>query len=141
MPTLLLCRQPFQAFLTGKRKNIHRDSLRKLRRLAEIGEVAFEFVEHLVKAEKVVEIMASQKGPNYVQATGFNLFERTPELKTFYARIGAMRSGQFRGHASTMAVGGVVISTHVGMIFRNRFYMILPSYAGGEWYRYSPASC
>jgi CelD/BcsL family acetyltransferase involved in cellulose biosynthesis len=127
----------FQAFLTGKRKNIHRDSLRKLRRLAEIGEVAFEFVEDPAKAEKVVEIMASQKGPNYVQATGFNWFERMPEAKTLYARMGAVRSGHLRGHVSTMTVGGVVVSTHVGMVFRDRFYMLLPSYAGGEWYKYS----
>ena len=129
----------FEEFLKHpKRKRIHSDVPRKLRRLGEIGEVTFETVEDERKVEKVVEVMAYQKGPNYVQALGFNLFERTPEFKTFYARIGAMQSGQFRGHASTMAVGGVVISTHVGMIFRNRFYMILPSYAGGEWYRYSP---
>lgn len=36
-----------------------------------------------------------------------------------------------------MTVGGVVVSTHVGMISHDRFYMLLPSYAGGEWYKYS----
>jgi CelD/BcsL family acetyltransferase involved in cellulose biosynthesis len=129
----------FEEFLKHpKRKKIHSDVPRKLRRLGEIGEVTFETVEDESKVEKVVKVMACQKGPNYVQAVGFNWFERKPEFKTFYARIAAMRSEQFRGHASTMAVGGVVVSTHVGMIFRNRFYMILPSYAGGEWYRYSP---
>jgi CelD/BcsL family acetyltransferase involved in cellulose biosynthesis len=129
----------FEEFLKHpKRKRIHSDVPRKLRRLGEIGEVAFETVEDERKVEKVVEVMAFQKGPNYVQALGFNWFERRPEVKTFYSRIGAMQSGQFRGHVSTMTVGGVVVSTHVGMIFRDRFYMILPSYAGGEWYRYSP---
>jgi CelD/BcsL family acetyltransferase involved in cellulose biosynthesis len=127
----------FQAFLTGKRKSIHRDSLRKLRRLAEIGEVAFEIVEVPEKAEKVVEIMAHQKGPRYVEAFGFNWFERMPEVKTFYARIGALRSEHLRGHVSIMTVGGAVVSTHVGMVLHDRFYMLLPSYAGGEWYKYS----
>jgi CelD/BcsL family acetyltransferase involved in cellulose biosynthesis len=127
----------FQEFLKGKRKSIHRDSLRKLRRLAEIGEVAFEIVKDPGKIEKVVEIMAYQKGPNYIQSLGFSWFESTPEAKTFYARIGAMQSGPLRGHISIMTVGGVVVSTHVGMVSRDRFYMLLPSYAGGEWYKYS----
>ena len=127
----------FPEFLTGKRKSIHRDSLRKLRRLAEIGDVAFEVVEDPTKVEKVVEIMANQKGPKYIQSLGFSWFERTPEVKTLYSRIGALQSESLRGHVSTMTVGGVVVSTHVGMVFHNRFYMLLPSYAGGEWYKYS----
>jgi CelD/BcsL family acetyltransferase involved in cellulose biosynthesis len=129
----------FEEFLKHpKRKRIHSDVPRKLRRLGEVGDVAFETVEDERKVEKVVEVTAFQKGPNYVQALGFNWFERRPEAKIFYARIGAMQCGQFRGHVSTMTVGGVVVSTHVGMIFRDRFYMILPSYACGDWYRYSP---
>ena len=81
--------------------------------------------------------MAYQKGPNYIQSLGFNWFESMPEAKAFYARIGAMQSGHLRGHVSIMTVGGVVVSTHVGMISHDRFYMLLPSYAGGEWYKYS----
>ncbi len=127
----------FEEFLKGKRKAIHRDSLRKLRRLAEIGEVAFEIVKDPGKIEKVVEIMAYQKGPNYIQSLGFNWFESMPEAKAFYARIGAMQSGHLHGHVSIMTVGGVVVSTHVGMVSHDRFYMLLPSYAGGEWYKYS----
>jgi CelD/BcsL family acetyltransferase involved in cellulose biosynthesis len=127
----------FPEFLTGKRKSIHRDSLRKLRRLAEIGDVAFEIVEDPAKIEKVVEIMAQQKGPRYVEALGFNWFEQMPEVKALYARMGALRSEHLRGHVSTMTVGGVVVSTHVGMVLHDRFYMLLPSYAGGEWYKYS----
>ena len=127
----------FEEFLKGKRKAIHRDSLRKLRRLAEIGEVAFEIVKDPGKIEKVVEIMAYQKGPNYIQSLGFNWFVSMPEAKAFYARIGAMQSGHLHGHVSIMTVGGVVVSTHVGMVSRDRFYMLLPSYAGGEWYKYS----
>src|SRR5208282_4208005 len=95
---------------------IHRDSLRKLRRLAEIGEVAFEIVKDPGKIENVVEIMARQKGPNYIQSLGFSWFESMPEAKTFYARIGAMQSGHLRGHVSIMTVGGAVVSTHVGMV-------------------------
>lgn len=131
--------EKFQDYLKHpKRKKIHGNCLRNLRRLREIGHVAFEQIRGEEKIEKVIEVLSCQKGPKYVQALGFNWLERTPEVKTFYRRIASSQSGQFRGHVAIMTIEDNVISTHVGMVFRDRFYMILPSYAGGDWYRYSP---
>jgi CelD/BcsL family acetyltransferase involved in cellulose biosynthesis len=43
-----------------------------------------------------------------------------------------------RVHISALLVGDQIVAAHWGLVCRDRFYYLMPSYEGGEWMKFSP---
>lgn len=128
----------FEAFAANRKKRLFNDSGRQRRRIAEIGSTEVIIADDKSVISQIINAMILQKGRRYIDSIGVNKFETRPELVEFYSRISALRSPNLRGHVSALCVSRDIIATHIGAVFRNRFYYIIPSYASENWMRYSP---
>jgi CelD/BcsL family acetyltransferase involved in cellulose biosynthesis len=122
----------------AKRLPRKQDTRRKLRRLAELGKVHFTIADTPEERAQLVEAMIAQKSRRYMETRGTDSFDR-PGYRRFFreatARLGA---GGGSVQLSALALDGEVLAAHWGCVVGGRYYYLMPSYAGGEWQRFSP---
>lgn len=128
----------FEDFLTRKRKKIHQDTHRQLKRLNELGTVTIERVTDPAAIVATVNTMLDQKAQRFARRSGPEevAFRRFSEK--FYAAIGAVRNEDGEGHVTRITCNGQIIATHIGILHGQRFYYIMPSFEADAWGRYSP---
>lgn len=121
-----------------KRNARDRANTRKhFRRLCERGAVEFSVATTPARRQAVTEIMFEQKQQRYFATRSTNIL-REPGSQEFYRSLALAPSAMDRIHVSALQCGGDIVATHWGMLFRNRWYWLMPSFAGGDWGRYSP---
>lgn len=112
---------------------------RKSRRLSGIGAVTWTITDGSDEAalRRITHAMIEQKEKRYREIRARNLFHDDAH-RDFFSRPleGLVRSGL--AHLSELSLNGEIITTHWGMVFRNRFYYFMPSFAPGPWTRFSP---
>ena len=108
-----------------------RRTLRRHRRkLEDFGAVRFEIPGTAERREAVLEAMTRQKERRFAEtgATGF----RSPGKMAFFQEAGRRLSGG-TVHLSALVVGDAIVATHLGYVFDQRFYQIMPTYETGHW--------
>jgi len=128
----------FEAFLTRKRKKIHQDTNRQIKRLKELGPVVIERVTEPEEIATTVRTMLDQKAQRFPRKSGPAEAAFRQFAEKFYARIGAIRSPGSEGHVTRITCNGQIIATHIGILHGQRFYYIMPSFEAEGWGRYSP---
>lgn len=119
------------------RKNICADSRRQRRRLAEIGDLQFRVVTECHDIELLTSKMIEQKARRY-QETGIrNMFE-DEKYRSFYHNTARELVQTGIVHVSGLFLDDTIIAAHWGLVFRDRFYYLMPSFEGGSWAKYSP---
>lgn len=124
----------FAEFCRRRNKHFFSDSVRQRRRLAEIGPVAFEIVDNIVERRDTVRLMLEQKQRRLRET---NASPMEPKDCAFYKAFATVSFQSGTPHVSRLRVGEQTVATHLGMLFRNRFYWLMPGYEGGRWARYS----
>lgn len=112
---------------------------RKSRRLAEMGEVTWTIADGSDEAalRRVTQAMIEQKEKRYREIRARNVFESEESRGFFLQPVESLlRSGWL--NISELSLNGRVITTHWGMVYRDRFYYFMPSFAPGPWTRFSP---
>ena len=127
----------FEEFTANRRAHFFRDTRRKRRRLAEAGNIGFQ-VHHGSTLNAVMDVLALQKGRRWMASAGESFFDTCAGLLDFYKTLGGLSFDGGCGHVSSLAVDGRIVATHLGLVFKDRFYSLLPAYAAGAWTRYSP---
>lgn len=128
----------FGEFLNRKRKKIHHDTERQIRRLGEHGEVRIHRVKGATQILAITALMLEQKARRFMGFTGEPASFRNARALAFYSKIGAIDGPEGCGHVSCLEVGGEAVATHVGFEHRKTFYYIMPGFETTRWGRFSP---
>lgn len=112
------------------------DNRRSLRRLGELGAVTLEPDHADTAHEAVMPVMAEQKSRRWRETGSRDLFAE-PGYFAFYRSLHFPETPDARVTVASMTVADSMVATHWGLIFRHRYYWILPTYADGPSARYS----
>jgi CelD/BcsL family acetyltransferase involved in cellulose biosynthesis len=119
------------------RRPRQRHSNRQRRRLAKIGKVSFHVALTPAEIAHCMTSLMKQRlegnhGPAYKKI--FNV----PAYRAFYERMGAKHGCAGLIHVSALKLDDTILAAHWGMIYRNRFYWLVPSYDEGRCATFSP---
>lgn len=126
----------FEAFMRARRgaKWIGAER-RKERRLADAGRLAFVVADR-TNVDPLLEAMLAQKSAHYHELGVEDLFAGIHRDFVRTLTDEQIEAGLVRLFVLTL--DDRVIASHWGLVDRNRFYHMLPTYARGEIMRYSP---
>jgi CelD/BcsL family acetyltransferase involved in cellulose biosynthesis len=120
--------------ISGK---IRADSRRQMRRLSQHGETCFEVAENQSDYLLMLEAMFKQKTRRYMESGVRNILSCSG-VKEFYRQAYKHFRGTYLTHLSALTCNGQIIATHWGIVQADRYYWLMPSYAGGEMATFSP---
>jgi CelD/BcsL family acetyltransferase involved in cellulose biosynthesis len=118
------------------RTKLKADTKRQRKRLAAFGTLEFEVLENGAGWIKGLDAMISQKRERY-RNTGVPDMFSDPKIQKFYQDIPKVLSATGHIHLSVLRLNGEILATHWGAVFRDRFYFLMPTFAGGTWGAYS----
>jgi CelD/BcsL family acetyltransferase involved in cellulose biosynthesis len=118
---------------SAKRLPRRRHTLRKRRRLTELGNLRFTIAATAAERARLFDATMRQKSRQLAEIRGASV--RDPGFREFYSALAADPHGPV--HLSGLQVDDNVIATHLGLLAENRFYFLVPAYEGGEWSRFS----
>ncbi len=120
------------------KKSIRSDSRRQYLRLEKIGNIKFNLAESTEDRHEVIQEMIKQKRRRYLE-TGIWDMLAVDEYKQFYKALAHMPSNIISEvHCTSLNVGNISVATHVGIVDKDTFYYLMPTYEAGEWGKYSP---
>ncbi|ARP97152.1 GNAT family N-acetyltransferase [Bordetella genomosp. 13] len=112
------------------------DMRRSARRLEEVAPVRIA-THHDADARAAVFLaLAEQKSRRWRESGSRDLFAE-PGYLDFYRTLAFGPETRARVSLCSLSAGEEIVATHWGACYRGRHYWILPTYAAGEWSRYS----
>ena len=102
-----------------------------------IGDLQFKVVEEYHDIEVITNKMIEQKARRYQETGTRNLFE-DEIYRNFYLNTAKELVHIGFIHVSGLFLDDTIIAAHWGLIYRDRFYYLMPSFEGGSWAKYSP---
>lgn len=129
--------ESFAEFKKCRRLKLFNDTARQWRRLAKIAPTAFCIAQSPEAAGEIVHALSRQKR-NFCRDIGAPDFFALPGHLSFYATLAAKHQGSGLIQTAALRVGEKIVATHWGMVFRNRFYWLMPAYERGEFACFSP---
>lgn len=112
---------------------------RKQKQLETHGELRFVQPLDHNDAAKTLRVLIEQKSEAFARMGVENIFKRPGYPEFFHAIVTDPEVGDLV-NVSRLDVGALFGSTNVSLQFRDRFYMILSSYHGGEISRFGPGT-
>jgi len=109
---------------------------RKWRRLCEMSPARFYIAESAAAAAEILCALIRQKRRQYGETGARDQFDK-PQYLAFYSALAERHLETGLVHASALLAGETVVAAHLGIVFRNRFYWLMPSYENGKWARFS----
>jgi len=112
---------------------------RKLRRLSALGDLTYTVTDGSddAAARRITRAMIEQKEKRYREIQARNLFV-DEAYGDFFSDCASSLMRRRWLSLSEMSLDGRIITTHWGMVFKDRFYYFMPSFARGSWMRFSP---
>jgi CelD/BcsL family acetyltransferase involved in cellulose biosynthesis len=129
--------ETFVEFKKRRSAKFFSSSARKWRRLSEIAPAKLCIAKSPDAAADILRALVRQKKRFYREVGAPNLFAK-PHCLAFYATMAARHMVTRLIQTSALYAGGTIVATHWGMVFRNRFYWLMPTYEAGDWARFSP---
>lgn len=120
---------------------LHRpkDSRRKRRRLAELGDVRFLIANTEAERERLFAALIQQKSQRYLKKNGVDGFDR-PGYRAYFTEMTRQLHPRGFVQLSALEVGGKLVATHWGLVTKRRFYCLMLAFADCRAAAYSPAS-
>lgn len=117
-------------------KKMRNDSKRQLRRLAENGTVQFLIAATDEEYDRFVTAMFEQKRRRF-QETGARDVLSDAATQAFYRSLRGAIGDKGSVHLSALILNDNILATHWGITYGDRFYFLIPTFAGGEWEKFS----
>ncbi len=118
-------------------KSMLKDNRRMIRRLSEIGELTFKVIEKPEEFEETIKILISQKEARYTLRGARNIFH-SKHIKNFYINMVTLLNRGFNIHLSVLMLDDEILATHLGILHRDRFYYLMPTFNHDEkWAKFS----
>jgi CelD/BcsL family acetyltransferase involved in cellulose biosynthesis len=130
--------QEWEELYAAKRSGATRKrERRQLRQLAQHGKLEFVHVQGVEERTRTLTTLFEQKSRVFARMGVGNLFLK-PGRREFF--LSAASDPAMNGfiHVSRLDVGDEIAAAGVGLKFRDCYYLILSSYAGGELARFGP---
>ncbi|MCJ2132200.1 GNAT family N-acetyltransferase [Methylobacterium sp. E-045] len=125
------------AKLTGAmRPRFVADTQRRYRRLNEVGPVALVVAEGEAAMQDVLSGLKPMKSRRWRETKARDWFA-TSAFAGFYDTMARMRLPEGRIHGSSLTVSGIPVASHLGLVYRGRFYLLLLGWESDEWQRFS----
>jgi CelD/BcsL family acetyltransferase involved in cellulose biosynthesis len=124
-------------YLLKIKKRIISDSLRQRRRLKKIGEIKFLIADSKETKLEVIRAMMKQKSKQYRDSGAWDMLSIN-EYQLFFNSLADFSSEIIKVHCAALKVDDSIIATHVGIIYNDTFYYLMPAHETGSWKRYSP---
>ncbi len=129
-----------ESFVSQKRgKKWISTERRKQRRLEEQGHLSFGVAVTNTEINLFLDTMISQKSQSYRTLGVRNIFEQTGYID-FFKHMSNHHIRDSFVHLSALRLGDQIIATHWGLVYKKRFYHLLPSYSHDEYTRFSPGN-
>jgi CelD/BcsL family acetyltransferase involved in cellulose biosynthesis len=112
------------------------DSRRQMKRLSHFGRLDYSFSTCTPSHLKITEAMIKQKRGRYLE-TGVRDTLSEKSIQNFYLNLSGKLGGYGRIHVSSLGINDEILATHWGAIYGDRYYWLMPSYAGGGWRKFS----
>lgn len=126
--------EPYLDSLKRFRKKQKSDTLRQIKRLGELGALEFQVVPcRSPRAGEVLEAFLDQKRWRF-QVSGVHGVLFKPGYEEFY-RTEVRDNASV--HLSSLTLNGEIIATHLGYLFKDRLYFVMPTY-DHRFGKYSP---
>ncbi len=113
------------------------DCKRRLKRLQEKGRVSFEVFTPGAKADALLRQLIEQKQQRYLETGVYNILQHVEYRDLLLNAYHEKQSLAKMIHLSAILVNDGVIAMHWGVIFRQRFYHLMPS-IDREWNQFAP---
>jgi len=110
---------------------------RQLRQLAQYGKLDFVHTQGAEERTRALTILFEQKSRAFARMGVDNLFLK-PGRREFFLSVASDPAMNGLIHVSRLDVGDEIAAVAVGLKFRDCYYLILSSYAGGELARFGP---
>lgn len=114
-----------------------KDNARMRRRLSEVGALEFKVIDEDSQYSRVMDQLLKLKERRYIE-TGVRNILRKRNIRRFYEESMELTSLSVKTHLAGLFLNGDLIAGHWGLLYDNRYYYLVPSYASGEWSKYSP---
>jgi len=128
-----------QWYIEKIKSKVRNDTKRQEKRLSEIGDLKFVVATDEKMALEITNKMIEQKEQRYREWGAPSIFKKGTYAQ-FYRELGKtfflMKDG-FQVHISALMLGDHIISTHYGVVGKNRFYYQLPAF-DLKYGKYSP---
>ncbi len=126
----------FEQFKRARSNKLFSDAARRWRRLLPLGEPRFELSPGPEATVAIFEALARQKRRRWRESGARDLFALPGHLAFYRRLVDRLVSGGLV-HLSAFSVGETIVATHLGAVFRGRFYYLMPGYEAGDWNRFS----
>jgi len=127
----------WNTLLSRSSSKLRSDSRRQLRRLSQHGDITFHVAKELKDYNQLISIMFSQKSARY-HATGARDLLANKHLRNFYRSAFHSLGDDYVVHLSTLRCASETLATHWGVLYKQRFYWLMPSYCLGPFSVFSP---
>ncbi|MBV9991134.1 MAG: GNAT family N-acetyltransferase [Alphaproteobacteria bacterium] len=113
-----------------------KDSIRKRKRIAEIGTLTFNVARERDEIDAVFATFVRQKSQRYLETLGHPGFD-VPGQQSYYHELTRRLSG--RGvQLAYLSVDAEIVATAWSLISARHFYYLMCAYEAGRWAKYSP---
>ncbi|MTI31180.1 GNAT family N-acetyltransferase [Xanthovirga aplysinae] len=127
----------WETFFSRKRNSKKRgDSRRKLKRLEKIGPLRFVQAKTAQEIKDITSYMIDLKRKRHRESGWYDFLE-IEGYRNFYHQAANALIPKGKIHLSALICGDEIISAHWGMVWKNRFYILMPVHTGGKWRVYS----
>lgn len=125
-----------ETFNLKLRSKLKSDINRQKRRLSKLGKLEFQIITDSNEFKKLVPEMILQKRKRYKKTNVPDPFVNK-DVQDFYINIIDIKSKNLIPHYSILKLDDKIIATHWGVIHKNIFYYLMPTYSS-DFMVYSP---
>ncbi len=126
----------FADFKKRRSAKLFRDAGRRQRRLSEIAATSLCIADTPDTVAEIMRVWVRQKRRR-LRELGAPDRLAVPGYLRFYSTMAECHFNSGLIQTSALRVGETVVATHWGMVFRNRYYWLMPTYEAGAWTRFS----
>lgn len=128
----------FEQFLKSRlSNNAIKSAKRSQRRIEEQGKVEFVIATQPEQINQLLSVMITQKSRSYQELGVADLFA-SQDIKEFFNTMSNKPTRLV--HLSALLLDDQILATHWGLVYKNHFYYLYPSYERNELSKYSPGT-
>ncbi|HYD32110.1 MAG TPA: GNAT family N-acetyltransferase [Azospirillaceae bacterium] len=117
----------FEGFLKARSTRLMADTRTKRRRLERQGQVAFQVIGDAGEVDRAIDALIEQKSRRYQFIGAVDIF-LNPDFRDFYRNIAKCEVSSGFVHLSVLTLDDRIVAVHLGIVFQDRMYMLMPAF-------------
>ncbi len=126
----------YAALAASLRRKFRQDTIRCRRLLENEGSVRLLVADDDATMRTVIAAVKPMKSRRWTD-TGSRDWFANADFADFYDAMGGMTLPEGRVHGSALTVGDTLVAAHLGLVYRDRFYLLLVGWKSDGWQRFS----